>query len=101
MKDKRTFEPGSLVRVEHTARIVERCDESNPYWYFVEYADGKREGVNISRIRQLEDSPRANVDDDGSLYIFSPRLSPAGAVNLYHFLRTNLHEFEAQLEQEG
>lgn len=99
MRDKRELPPGTHIRVEQNARIVSIADPGNPYWYVVEYPSGRQETVSLSRINYLADKARAVVDTDGSMQVFSTRLSPAGAVELYHFLRTHLSEFEANTQQ--
>lgn len=99
MRDKRELLPGTAIRVEHNARIVQVAEPGNPYWYVVEYPDGRQETVSLSRINQISDRARAVVDADGSMQVFSTRLSALGAVELFHFLRTHLNEFEAIIQQ--
>ena len=49
------FPPGAMVRVAHDGRIVALEDPKNPFWYRVEYPDGTRAVVNISRLTWLAD----------------------------------------------
>lgn len=86
---KQKLAPGTPVRVEENAVIVGQV-EDNPYWYEIEYPSGQRDTVSIARITSYSDEPRALLDPCGDITILQPRLSAAGAVNLYHWLRTNL-----------
>lgn len=91
----RKLTPGQAVRVEFNARIVAQAEDSNPYWYVVEYPDGRQETVSLARINSIADKSRAVFDIDASIQVFSPRLSAEGALDLYQWLGTHLHEFEA------
>src|SRR5438105_1478897 len=85
MKD---FPPGAMVRVAHDARIVALEDPKNPFWYRVEYPDGTRAVVNISRLTWLADQVKAMMDTDGSVHIISNRLTAEGALDLMKWLET-------------
>lgn len=91
----RKLAPGQAVRVEFNARIVAQADKDNPYWYIVEYPDGRQETVSLARINSIADKSRAVFDIDASIQVFSPRLSAEGALDLYQWLGTHLHEFQA------
>src|SRR3989442_11144596 len=89
------LEPGQAVKIEHTARIVRQMD-GNPYFYEVEYPDNRpNELVSIARIIPLADLPRVTIDEDGSMQVFSTRLSAAGAVELLTLLQTRQAELMA------
>ena len=90
----RKLEPGTNVRIEHNAQIVGLVDKHNPYWYEVEYPTGERDTVSLARINAVVDRSRAVIDTDCSIQIFSPRLSPTGALDLLLWLETHRHEFE-------
>lgn len=91
---KKPLEPGCQVRVEVDATIVHQADKDNPYWYIVRYVDGREEAVSVGRITRIAERPQA-VFDQGSVTILSPHLSPAAAVDLFHWLRCNLPELQA------
>lgn len=91
---KQKLAPGTPVRVEENAVIVGPV-EDNPYWYEIEYPSGQRNTVSIARITSYSDEPRALLDPCGDITILQPRLSAAGAVNLYHWLRTNIADLDA------
>ncbi len=89
--------PGMAVRVEHNARIVGLVEKNNPYWYEIEYPDGRREVVNVARLHWFADTCKATIDHDASIQVISNRLTASGAIDLYHWLRTHLSDFEAQI----
>jgi hypothetical protein len=88
----RNLKPGQPVRVEHNAMVIGLADENNPYWYIIEYPTGERETVSLARINQVQDRSRGVVDHDGSLQIFSPRLSALGGLDLLEWLLSNEQE---------
>ncbi len=90
----RKLAPGTAVRIEHNARIVDLVNKDNPYWYEVEYPTGERQVVSLARINPVIDRSRAVLDDDCSIQVFSPRLSAEGALDLLLWLETHRHEFE-------
>jgi hypothetical protein len=61
----------------------------------IEHPDGRREEVNISRLRWFSDDPRATIDYDGCVQIYTSKLTAKGAIHLYHWLRCNLAQLEA------
>lgn len=93
----RKLNPGQAVRVEFNARIVGMVDKDNPYWYIVEYPDGRQDTVSLARINSISDKSRAVFDIDASIQVFSPRLSAEGAIDLYQWLGTHMHEFQAAI----
>src|SRR5437868_2309036 len=95
MKNMKEFLPGSTVRGAHDARIVGREVAHNPYWYRVAYPDGHGDVVNISRVHWYADEARATMDHDGSVQVISSKLTPQGAMNLFHWLDAHYAEFEA------
>lgn len=91
------FKPGARVRVEQDARIVQLNEKSNPYWYVVEFSDGRRDLVNIARITHLADEVRATIDHDGSIQVISNRLTARGALELEQWLSLHRQDFLDQL----
>src|SRR5437773_11418695 len=86
--------PGQQVRVESAAKVIDLADQNNPYYYTVEFADGKREVVSIARLTPIYDTCKVTIADDAVITVASGRLSAAGAIDLYHWLRTHMQEFE-------
>lgn len=83
----RKFQPGARVRVEVDAQIVEQADRNNPYWYVVRFVgDGHEETVNLARIVGLADVAQVSRDSDGSVMLFTSRLTPEGALHLRDIL---------------
>jgi hypothetical protein len=95
----RKLAPGTNVRIEHNAQIIGLTDKDNPYWYEVEYPDGTHDTVSLARINGVVDRCRAVIDTNCSIQIFSPRLSPTGALDLLLWLETHRHEFEAVTQE--
>jgi hypothetical protein len=90
----RQLKAGQSVRVEFNAKVIGLVDESNPYWYLVQFPDGHTEEVSLARINAVNDRSRGVIDTDGSLQIFSPRLSALGGLDLLEWLRTNEQELK-------
>ncbi len=90
--------PGQAVRVEHNTRIVAQV-ENNPYWYVVEYSNGERETVSLSRINAIVDTSKAVLGQDCSIQIFSPRLSADGALDLLIWLQTHEHDLRFAIQE--
>ena len=88
------LQPGQQVRVESAARVISQADQNNPYYYTVEFADGKREVVSVARLTPIYDICKVSISDDAVITVASGRLSAVGAIDLYHWLRTHMHEFE-------
>lgn len=88
--------PGTPISVENNAQIVDLADKSTPYWYEVEYPDGRRELVSVARITRYTDDPRLVEEADGSVAILQPRLSREGACKLFERLRTLLERVESE-----
>ncbi len=69
--------------------------DGNVYWYYVSFEDGRPdELVSLARISAINDRSRGVIDEDGSLQVFTPRLSALGGLDLLAWLRT--HEAELQ-----
>jgi hypothetical protein len=73
--------------------LVQFDEGSNPYLYVVEYADGRRDLVNVASITCLADEPCATIDQDGSVQVISNRLSLAGALQLEQWLAIHKQDF--------
>jgi hypothetical protein len=98
---KKELPPGAAVRVEENATIVGLEDQTNPYWHRVRFADGREAVVNIVRITWYSERAHAVCDsDDGSVTILQARLTAAGAIDLYHWLRTNLQAVQEMASQD-
>jgi hypothetical protein len=87
------YEPGQVVRVAHIARVVAPV-ENNPFWLVVEYESGQRETVSVARLMPINDKAKVTIDHDGSIYIHTNRLSPAGAIDLLRGLQAQLPIYE-------
>ncbi|SRR6266567_2853263 len=91
----RNLRAGQPVRVEVPGHVVKQMDD-NPYWYEISFDDGRpNELVSLARINAVQDRSRGVIDTDGSIQVFTPRLSPEGALDLLQWLRTN----EAELQR--
>ena len=69
---------GQQVRVESAGRVIGLADQNNPYYYTVEFADGKREVVSIARLTPIYDTCKVTIADDAVITVASGRLSAAG-----------------------
>src|SRR5437588_11792648 len=93
----RKLEPGQAVRIEVNGHVVKQADKDNPFWYEVSFDEPGRpnEIVSLARINAIQDTIRAVMDTDGSMQLFTPRLSASGALELMQWLRTHQAELEA------
>ncbi len=99
----RKLVPGQAVRIEVPGHVVKQMDD-NPYWYEISFDDGRPSAlVSLARINAVNDRSRGVIDTDGSLQIFSPRLSALGGLDLLEWLRTNEQELRASagIEQDS
>ena len=87
------YEAGQQVRVAHIAVIIGQV-EGNPYWYRVRYPDDTEETVSVARLMPINDRARVSIDFDGSIYVHTNRLSPAGAIDLLQALTAQLPMYE-------